>query len=170
MYFDSGGNFTYRITGAIIIEICIIVVTIALAIINTAEWTSGFFYLTMLSVVILNIANGVYQNSLYGLASKLPMKYSNAVVLGSNISGTLTSVVNIITIWASPDLRIAAIYYFVSALFVLLVCFDTYLAFPINVRIVLSLAGVCPYNCHHYSLASTEILSVPRAKRTNAAR
>ncbi len=131
--FVSGGNFTFRITGAIIIEIIIIVLTIALAIINTAEWTSGFFYLTMFSVVILNIANGVYQNSLYGLASKLPMKYSNAVVLGSNISGTLTSVVNIITIWASPDLRIAAIYYFVSALFVLLVCFDTYLAFPINV-------------------------------------
>ena len=87
------------------------------------------------AVVVLNIANGVYQNSLYGLASKLPMKYTNAVVLGSNISGTFTSVVNIITIWASPNLRIAAVYYFVSALFVLLVCFDTYLAFPINVSI-----------------------------------
>jgi len=111
----------------------VIVLTIALAIIDTTEFTSGFFYLTMGSIVLLNIANGVYQNSVYGLASKLPMRYSNAVVLGSNISGTFTSVVNIITIWASPNLRVAAVYYFVSALFVLLVCFDTYLAFPINV-------------------------------------
>jgi len=28
-------------------------------------------------------ANGVYQNSIYGLAAYLPMKYTNAVVLGS---------------------------------------------------------------------------------------
>lgn len=115
------------------IEIVIIVITIVLAIMDTSSWTSTFFYATMSCVVMLNIANGVYQNSLYGLASKLPMRYSNAVVLGCNISGTFTSLVNIVSIWVSPNLRIAVVYYFVSALFILLVGFDTYLALPINV-------------------------------------
>ena len=37
---------------------------------------------TVLSVAF-PVANGVYQNSVYGTAAVLPMKYTNAVVLGS---------------------------------------------------------------------------------------
>jgi len=29
------------------------------------------------------VANGVYQNSLYGVAAYLPMKYTNAVIIGT---------------------------------------------------------------------------------------
>lgn len=29
------------------------------------------------------VANGVYQNSIYGIAAYLPSKYTNAVILGS---------------------------------------------------------------------------------------
>lgn len=36
----------------------------------------------------------------------------------------------------APSLRTAAIYYFLTALFVLLACFDTYFALPINVSII----------------------------------
>ena len=32
---------------------------------------------------MFSVANGVYQNSVYGTAACLPMKYTNAVVLGS---------------------------------------------------------------------------------------
>jgi solute carrier family 29 (equilibrative nucleoside transporter), member 1/2/3 len=122
-----------RITVAIIVEAFIFIITIILAMIDSSSWSGQFFYLTMLTVVILNIANGVYQNSVYGLAAKLPMKYSNAVVLGSNISGTFTSIINIISIALSPNLRVAAIYYFLTALVVLLACFDSYFALPLNV-------------------------------------
>lgn len=89
----------------------------------------------MISVVVLNCANGVYQNCVYGTAAKLPMKYTNAVVLGSNISGTLTSVVNIAAIALAPSPRTAAIYYFLAALLVLLACFDTYFALPLCVSL-----------------------------------
>ena len=34
----------------------------------------------------------------------------------------------------SPNPRTAAIYYFITALFILLACFDTYFALPLNVR------------------------------------
>jgi len=37
-------------------------------------------------------ANGIYQNSIYGLAAYLPMKYTNAVVLGCVSTFSLMSV------------------------------------------------------------------------------
>lgn len=33
------------------------------------------------------VVNGIYQNTVYGLAAKLPFKYTGAVVLGSVRSG-----------------------------------------------------------------------------------
>ncbi|KAI1303023.1 Equilibrative nucleoside transporter 3 [Halotydeus destructor] len=128
---SSGGSLTVRITVSIIIEIVIFIITIVLAMLDTKSWVGGFFYTTMFSVVILNMANGVYQNCVYGSAAQLPAKYSNAVVLGSNMSGTLTSIINLISIALAPSPRTAAIYYFLTALLVLLACFDTYFALPL---------------------------------------
>lgn len=102
------------------------------------------------------MAGGIFQNSVYGIAAKLD--YSGAVVLGSvsisylsgqhvgelvilklstaifqNISGTFTSIINLISLATAPSERTAAIYYFITALFILLTCFDTYFALPLNV-------------------------------------
>lgn len=79
------------------------------------------------------VAGGIYQNSVYGMAAKLPFKYTGAVVLGSNISGTLTSIISILTSFFASSVKTAAIYYFIGAMFVLLACFDTYFALPLNV-------------------------------------
>lgn len=122
-----------RITVSIVVEVIIFIMTVILAMVDTRAWAGLFFYATMLSVVVLNMANGIYQNCVYGVAAKLPMKYSNAVVLGSNISGTLTSVISIVSIALSPSPRTAAIYYFLTAIFVLLACLDTYFALPLCV-------------------------------------
>lgn len=79
----------------------------------------------------MNACGGVYQNSIYGLAAKLPVKYTAAIVLGTNISGTIISIMSILSTFASPSDKTAAIYYFISALFVLLLCLDTYFALPL---------------------------------------
>ena len=50
-----------------------------------------------------------------------------------NLSGTIVSLINIATIALAPNARTAAIYYFIVALFILLACFDTYFALPLNV-------------------------------------
>lgn len=52
-----------------------------------------------------------------------------------NVSGTFTAIISIISLAAAPNARTAAIYYFITALFVLLACFDTYFALPLNVSI-----------------------------------
>lgn len=78
------------------------------------------------------MAGGIFQNTVYGMAAKLPPKYTGAVVLGSNISGTFATVISIASssIWSS--VRKAAIYYFITAMFIILLCFDTYFAMPLN--------------------------------------
>ncbi|CAH0555398.1 unnamed protein product [Brassicogethes aeneus] len=132
IFMRIGGNLTTRIVWSICIEVVVFIITVILAMVSTASIPNGFFYTTMVCVVILNMANGIYQNTIFGMAAKLPPKYTGAVVLGSNISGTFTSIVSILSSMMTNEKRMAAIYYFITALFVLLVCFDTYFALPLN--------------------------------------
>ncbi|KAK9688366.1 Nucleoside transporter [Popillia japonica] len=132
IFVQLGGNLTTRIVWSICIEVIVFVFTIILAMVDSRSWPGAFFWLTMISVVILNIMNGIYQNTIFGMAAKLPPKYTGAVILGTNISGTFTAVVSILSSLLSSNQRMQAIYYFITALFVLLLCFDTYFALPLN--------------------------------------
>ncbi|XP_029675840.1 equilibrative nucleoside transporter 1 isoform X1 [Formica exsecta] len=132
VFLQLGGNLTTRIVWSIFVLVLIFVFTVVLAMTDSSGWPGVFFWITMVSVVILNTANGIYQNSVFGMAAKLPIKYMGAVVLGSNISGTFTAIINFLAQIMAPNARTAAIYYFITALFILLACFDTYFALPIN--------------------------------------
>ncbi|XP_064095264.1 equilibrative nucleoside transporter 1-like [Macrobrachium nipponense] len=132
IFIQFGGNLTTRIVWSILIEVVVFVFTVVLAMVDSSEWPGVFFWITIASVVILNVANGIYQNTVYGMAARLPFAYTGAVVLGSNISGTFTAIINILSIGLAPNIRTSAIYYFITALFVLLACFDTYFALPLN--------------------------------------
>ena len=83
LFLSRTGSFCLRISISIIVELIVFSLTIALAMVDSSSWPITFFIITLISVVILNMANGVYQNSIYGAAAKLPMKYSNAIVLGT---------------------------------------------------------------------------------------
>ncbi|XP_033220540.1 equilibrative nucleoside transporter 1 isoform X2 [Belonocnema kinseyi] len=132
LFVQFGGNLTIRIVWGIFVQVLIFVFTVILAMTDSSTWIGPFYWMTIVSIIILNTANGIYQNSVFGMAAKLPGKYTGAVVLGSNISGTLVAFIDLISKILSPNHRTAAIYYFITALFVLLACFDTYFALPIN--------------------------------------
>nr|AXY94712.1 equilibrative nucleoside transporter ent2 [Habrobracon hebetor] len=132
VFIPMSGSMTLRIIWGLGVQAVIFIFTVIMAMVDTSNIAVPFFWMTMASVVILNTANGIYQNSVFGMAAKLPGKYTGAVVLGSNISGTFTSLINILTLLMAPNVRTAAIYYFITALFVLLACFDTYFALPIS--------------------------------------
>ena len=53
-------NLAPRIVWTMLVEILVLIVTIVLAMVDTAAWPQPFFYLTLVCVVILNIANGQY--------------------------------------------------------------------------------------------------------------
>jgi equilibrative nucleoside transporter 1/2/3 len=98
------------------------IITIILAFIDSQSWPELFFWLTMLSVVVINIANGVYQGCCYGAAAKLPMKYTNAVSIGVNLGGTIAALFLILSIAMSPSHRIEAIIYFSCTATLLAAC------------------------------------------------
>jgi len=132
IFIQIGGSLSSRIIGGILVEVVMFIATVVLAMLDSSTWPGTFFWITMATVVILNMAGGIYQNTVYGMSAKLPFKYTGAVVLGSNISGTFTAVINVISIYLAPNARTSAIYYFITALFVLLACFDSFFALPLN--------------------------------------
>jgi solute carrier family 29 (equilibrative nucleoside transporter), member 1/2/3 len=68
------GNLTTRVVWSLIIEIILFLVTVVLAMVDSSEWPGTFFWTTMVTVVILNMAGGIFQNTVYGMAAKLPPK------------------------------------------------------------------------------------------------
>lgn len=118
-----------RITTSLIIECIFVLFNIVLAVVDSSEWPFTFFYLTMFSISVIYAATGVYQNCIYGIACVMPMKYSNAVVIGSNVCGTVATIILIISLAISPDAQKATILYFLIALFILMACLISYFSF-----------------------------------------
>ncbi|KPI93713.1 PREDICTED: equilibrative nucleoside transporter 2 isoform X1 [Papilio xuthus] len=132
VFVKIGGNLTTRIVWSLIMEVMVFVVTVMLAMVDSSEWTVIFFWVTICTVFVLNAFNAVFQNSVYGVAARLPPQYTGAVVLGSNICGTLVTLLKWLSDTFTSSRRTSAIYYFIAGMFVLLICFDTYFALPLN--------------------------------------
>ncbi|XP_053619525.1 equilibrative nucleoside transporter 1-like [Plodia interpunctella] len=131
VFLHIGGNLTTRIVWSLCIETGIFIFTVMLAMLDTQDIPAVFFWVTMISVLFLNAFNAIFQNSVYGVAARLPSRFTGAILSGSNVCGTLVVFVD----WGSHmfgSKRTAAIYYFITGILVLLVCLDTFLALPLN--------------------------------------
>lgn len=128
----GSGNLNLRVNISLILEAIVFLLTIILAVVDSTRWPGAFFYITMISVVVLNMASGVYQNCVFGIGAKFPGSYTNAILIGSNTSGTFTSVVNLLAIWLAPQPQEAAMYYFITALLIISFCIFTYNILPMN--------------------------------------
>jgi hypothetical protein len=122
---------TTRILVTILLEILTLIISLILACINSYSWPFEFFVITIILVVIVNAASAVYTSVGYGLAAYLPMTYSNAVVIGTNVCGTLIAILNIVTkasagVTSGHQLRDAAIGYFGVTVFIMLLCLGSY--------------------------------------------
>ena len=114
-YGSSASSLRKRIMIAIAIELVIILFTTILVVVDTSSWSIAFFYVTLTTVAMLNMAGGVYQNSAMAVAANLPMKYTNAIVIGMNASGTVLALSFIISLVISSDIKIVSVVFFSSA-------------------------------------------------------
>lgn len=114
---------TLRTIYSLVVQIAVFCITILLANINTSHMVGTFFWITMATVVLVNTCSGIYQNSIFSMAARLPAKYIGAVVLGTNISGIFVALVSLISLQITDDLQLAATNYFSIAVIVLIVCF-----------------------------------------------
>ncbi|CAG2120593.1 unnamed protein product, partial [Medioppia subpectinata] len=118
----SHGSLSTRISMAFVLQAVIFVTTIGLAIADTSGWPVGFFWLTMVTAVVINAAVGVLQSCYSGAAAKLPPEYMNATLLGNNLSGVIVAVFMLVSIALSPSPHAIGIIYFSLALVMIVVC------------------------------------------------
>ncbi|KAD4180158.1 hypothetical protein E3N88_28749 [Mikania micrantha] len=110
-------------TGFIIFVICLMVTP-------AIDWArvqhSSMFYVVVATVVICGLADGLIGGSLIGSAGMLPNQYMQAVFAGTASSGTLVSLLRIITKASLPHdpqgLKTSAHLYFMVSIVILMVC------------------------------------------------
>lgn len=124
--FCQCGRSGVCVVTSIVIMVLVFIVTVVLAFIDSSNWSAEFFWITLALAVVLNGACGIYQNSMLGATANLPVKYTNAVIFGNNLSGTFFGFANILAIALAPDIKTSAIYFFVTAIVVLLVALGAY--------------------------------------------
>uniref|UniRef100_A0A914GXN6 Equilibrative nucleoside transporter 1 n=1 Tax=Globodera rostochiensis TaxID=31243 RepID=A0A914GXN6_GLORO len=126
----SGGLYRrIYFTLSVIVGLCL--VTVAMIYFPTDNWTFGFFVFTMATVVLLNSASGVYQNSIWGLVADFPGSFANAIVIGNNLCGILMVVLYIlIVVLVRANTALAASIYFMIALFTVLLCIVSFHFLP----------------------------------------
>ncbi|CAH8834351.1 unnamed protein product [Trichobilharzia szidati] len=135
-FYQSGSgnqNPRFRFLACMIVEIIVLALTIILALVDTSNIPGTFCFITIMSVVVINSCVGVHQTLTFGIAAGLPMKYSNAVIVGSNACGAIISIVNIITKSlamsrerSQKSIVVAAVIFFLSAVLIILSCTVTF--------------------------------------------
>uniref|UniRef100_A0A8R1ILY6 Uncharacterized protein n=1 Tax=Caenorhabditis japonica TaxID=281687 RepID=A0A8R1ILY6_CAEJA len=119
------GPLLYRIIFPLTFNSLLILVILGLVIFQTPDDNArGWFYVVSLVIIMaMNASNGLYQNSFFGLAADFPFEYSNAVVIGTNICGTFTSILAIVATLAFSDQpQTVALIYFAISFIILIVC------------------------------------------------
>ncbi|KAK7821474.1 equilibrative nucleotide transporter 8 [Quercus suber] len=93
---------------------------------DSNEPPNGAYAVTVASVIVCGLADGLVAGSLIGSAGKLPKEYMQAVFAGTASSGVLVSILRIITKASFPEtpkgLRSSAHFYFIVGTIVLICC------------------------------------------------
>ncbi|XP_074650765.1 equilibrative nucleoside transporter 3-like [Tubulanus polymorphus] len=118
-----------RIIASILTLITMFSVTVLLVIVDSHDWPAEFFGATVVSVILINVASGIWSNSIFGLVSLFPMKYVNAAMTGQNACMVVTSVLMLLSKFGESE-RMSAISYFMSAIVVLVISLDLFLLLP----------------------------------------
>ncbi|KAB5551923.1 hypothetical protein DKX38_009234 [Salix brachista] len=114
---------------------CMFILSLMVALVIDWTWSSsgpkgstsnGAYAVTVASVVVCGIADGMIGGSLIGAAGKLPKQYMQAVFAGTASSGVLISILRIITKASLPQnpqgLQTSARFYFIVSAIILLCC------------------------------------------------
>jgi hypothetical protein len=76
--------FRYRIFGGYVTIVAVFIVTTVLATRNTDSWQGGFFLITMVNVLLINLANSLVSGGIFGMQGCLPSKFTTAMMIGKS--------------------------------------------------------------------------------------
>ncbi|XP_031561564.1 equilibrative nucleoside transporter 1-like isoform X2 [Actinia tenebrosa] len=119
-----------RMLTSLITMTALFVLTTALVKVDTFSWTNNFFYITIVTVIVVNMMSAVFQGGLFGLTGMMPFKYTGAVMTGQGIGGTFAALANIAALFGGKDAISSGFGYFFSAVVVLFICLISYILLP----------------------------------------
>nr|XP_023029158.1 equilibrative nucleoside transporter 3-like isoform X2 [Leptinotarsa decemlineata] len=80
--------------------------------VDTDEWQTGFFALTMLILAIMNGIMALFQVSTLALVSKLPPAYLKTFLVGQGVGGIFTSSLQVLSLAVGTSSKASALVYF----------------------------------------------------------
>lgn len=115
-----------RMLGSLVTILSLFIVTTVFVHVNTDAWQEGFFYLTLCTVVLLNMASAVLTGGLFGMLGKFSAAYISAASSGQSLGGVFAALAAIVSLrlGASPE-HSAFVYFMVADVFLVLsiVCY-----------------------------------------------
>ncbi|KFQ26330.1 Equilibrative nucleoside transporter 3, partial [Merops nubicus] len=119
-----------RILSSLFVMLIVFLVITVLVKVDTSTWTTSFFALTMVCVVIVNSASTIFSSSIFGLSSCFPMKNLQALISGQAMGGTISAVASLVDLGAAADVTDSALAYFLTADIFIVICLVVYLLLP----------------------------------------
>ncbi|XP_023334824.1 equilibrative nucleoside transporter 1 [Eurytemora carolleeae] len=101
-----------RLIFSLIGVVILFMVTTVFVYVDTDRWQDWFLTITLTTVVLINICNGIFQGGFFGLAGMFPSRYMNAVLTGQGLGGVITALLNIILLAIGGNDVDAAFYCF----------------------------------------------------------
>ncbi|NXL09177.1 S29A3 protein, partial [Mesembrinibis cayennensis] len=119
-----------RILSSLFVMLAIFLVITMLVKVDTSAWTTHFFALTIVCVVVVSSASTIFTSSIFGLSSRFPMKNLQALISGQAMGGTISAIASVIDLAAAADVTDSALAYFLTADIFIVICIMVYLLLP----------------------------------------
>lgn len=116
-----------RMVGSLSCIFLLFVLTTVLVEVDTDSWQELFFGITLVSVVLLNIASAILQGGLFGIVGKFSSRYITAVVSGQALGGIFAALAEIASLCLGASSTVSAFVYFMVANGMLLLSLAAYL-------------------------------------------
>uniref|UniRef100_A0A0K2TVN0 Uncharacterized protein n=2 Tax=Lepeophtheirus salmonis TaxID=72036 RepID=A0A0K2TVN0_LEPSM len=117
-----------RLFFSLIMVILFFFYTCIMAKVNTDEWQSMFFNVTLISVVFINTFAAIFQGGLLGVAGKFPGNYIGGVFSGQALGGIFASATNIVMLAFGASDQNSGFYSFIIACVFLLTSLVAFVA------------------------------------------
>ncbi|KPJ15736.1 Equilibrative nucleoside transporter 1 [Papilio machaon] len=115
-----------RLQGSLVVVTLTFLFTTALVQVDSDEWQSTFFIITIVTVVIMTAASAVFTGGIVGIASKFSKEYMAAVVAGQSLGGIIAAIAQIISLAFKISPLHSALIYFIIADIVVIISLISY--------------------------------------------
>lgn len=117
----------WRMVGSMSTVFVLFGITTSFVEINTDSFQSLFLAITLLTVVIMNVASAILSGGLFGVAGQFPSEYMTAVVSGQSLGGIFAAITEILALTFGAKPQITAFVYFMIGTIVMVLSIVAYM-------------------------------------------